>query len=297
LKEKILIIGGSGLVGSTLANFAKENYEVIITFNKNFPSENNFKSIQLDLLKDKSSIIELIKKINPSVVVHTAAHPSVDLCETNPELADQLHVEVTSDIANICKKINTKLIYLSTDAVFDGNTTESYRESDLPCPKNHYGVTKLLAEKIILNSSNQNVILRTAVIYGWHKKSRFTNWIIDSLQNKKMVDPHVDQYNTPTLVDDLVNAILKIISMNVSGLFHATGRTCVNRFEFASMIAEIFDFDKNLIKPVTSNQKKQLAPRPKHTCLDSNLLEKSINFTFSDLTSGLKFILKQSQNS
>lgn len=297
MNQKLLIIGGSGLVGSTLAKYAEKDYDIFLTYNKNKPTNSSYKQFQVDLLENREKITDLIQSIKPHYVVNTVAHSSVDLCEENHQIANELHVDVTKDIAEICNKINSKLIYFSTDAVFDGKSKNNYSEDDSPNPVNYYGLSKLNAEKIILNYSEKNVVLRTAVIYGWHTKSRFTNWIINSLKENKHVDPHVDQYNTPTLVDDLANAILKIISMNVSGLFHATGRTCVNRFEFASMIAEIFDFDKNLIKPVTSNQKKQLAPRPKHTCLDSNLLEKSINFTFSDLTLGLKFILKQSQNS
>lgn len=296
LKEKLLIIGGSGFVGSTLANYAKNDFDVILTFNKNKPKNSNFQSFQVELLENRDTIIELLQTLKPNFIVHTAAHSSVDLCETNPTLADDLHIDVTKDIANICKKINSKLIYLSTDAVFNGKLKKKFSEEDKTEPINYYGLTKLNAENIILNSSKRNVILRTAVIYGWHKKSRFSNWIIETLKEKRRVDPHIDQYNTPTLVDDLAKAILKIIKMNVSGLYHATGRTCVNRFEFASLIADIFNLDKHLIIPVTSLEKKQLAPRPKHTCLDSRLLEKTINFNFSELSSGIKFILTQSQN-
>lgn len=296
LKEKLLIIGGSGLVGSTLATYAMNDYDVVLTYNKNKPDALNFQSYKVDLLDDRETIIDLIKTLKPNFVVHTAAHPSVDLCETNPDLANELHIDVTKDIATICTKTNSKLIYLSTDAVFNGNSEKNYFESDKPDPINHYGLTKLNAEDIILNSSNQNVILRTAVIYGWHKKSRFSNWVIDSLKEKITIDPHIDQYNSPTLVDDLAKVILKIIEMNISGLFHATGRTCVSRFEFASLIADVFNLDEKLITPVTSLKKKQLSPRPKHTCLDSSLLEKTINFKFCDLLSGIKFLLEKSQN-
>ncbi len=296
MKDKLLIIGGSGFVGSTLASYAKDNYDVILTYNNNKPENSNLQSFQIDLLKNKDKIIDLIQTLKPNFIVHTAAHPSVDLCEINPNLANELHIDITKDISDICKKINAKLIYISTDAVFDGESINNYFEFDTTNPVNHYGFTKLSAEKIILNSSNQNVILRTAVIYGWDKKSRFSNWIIDSLKERKKVDPHIDQFNTPTLVDDLVKSILKIISMNISGLYHATGSTCVNRFEFATLIADVFSFDKNLISPVTAIQKKQLAPRPKHTCLDSSLLEKTIDFKFCDLLSGIKFLLEKSQN-
>ena len=297
LKEKLLIIGGSGLVGSTIISNIHNYYDIKFTYNKNKFVHPDTESFEVDLLNDRNIIANILEKFKPKYVIHTAAHPSVDLCETNHSLANKLHIDVTHDIAKICNNINSKLVYFSTDAVFDGHIKKKYVESDLPNPVNHYGKTKLDAEKIILNESKDNVVLRTAVIYGWHKKSRFTNWIVDSLKEKKSVDPHVDQFNTPTLVDDLSEAVVQILLMNISGLFHATGKTCVSRYEFACLIADIFNLEKRLIKPVTSLEKKQDAPRSKFTCLDSSLLESKIGFQFHDIDSGIRYIKKKSQNS
>lgn len=290
MKKRLLIIGGSGLVGSTLINYGSQDFELYATFNKNKIPFENVNSYQIDLLQDRLEIKKLIKKIAPHVTVHTAAHPSVDLCETDPKIADILHIEVTNDIALVCKEIESKLLYLSTDAVFEGELNKKYVENDLPNPVNHYGYTKLEAEKIVLAASSSNVVLRTAVIYGWHKKSRFSNWILQSLFQNKIVDPFVDQYNTPTLVDDLVKAIIAIINRNIGGLYHSTGKTCLNRYDFALILADVFGLNKKLIKPTTSQEKKQQAPRPVSTCLDSNKLEKILNFNFSDIKSGVNFV-------
>jgi len=284
------VIGGSGLVGSSLIKASPTTFKIYSTYSENKISLMNSEWFYIDLLKERSTIINLIDKIKPDVIIHTAAHSSVDLCETNPELADALHIEISKDIANISKKIDAKLLYLSTDWVFDGKINKRYSEKDMPNPVNHYGVTKLKAEKIILESSSKNVILRTAVIYGWHKRSRFTNWILTYLINKKIVDPFTDQYGTPTLVDDLVQVIIRIIEKDVSGLYHAAGKTCLNRFEFAIKLAEIFHLDKSLIKPVTKIEKKQNAPRPNRTCLDSSKLEEIIEFDFCDIDSGIKIL-------
>ena len=88
------------------------------------------------------------------------------------------------DIANVCKDTKSKLIHFSTDAVFDGKLDKRYSENDSPNPVNYYGQTRLSSEKVVLEKSVNNVVVRTAVIYGWHKKSRFTNWIIESLQKR-----------------------------------------------------------------------------------------------------------------
>ena len=297
IMKKLLIIGGSGLVGSTLIEYAKTDYDIHFTINTNESSFDDIPFTKIDLMKNKSEILNLINDFKPDVVVHTAAHSSVDLCETDHKLANFLHIDVTQDITKLCHQINAKLIYFSTDAVFNGKMNKKYVENDVPHPINYYGKTKLDAEKIILDQSTKNVILRPSVIYGWHKKSRFTNWIIESLKNQITVDPHVDQYNTPTLVDDLVKSILLIIEQDISGLFHSTGKTCVNRYELANIIADIFGFDNKLITPVTSNEKKQDAPRPKKTCLDSSKLEKLIDYEFKNISEGIKFVYDKSLKS
>ena len=295
MKLKLLIIGGSGLLGSTLTEYALTDYEIHVTYNKNPIQNTNIQSTKVDLLNDRTKIVDLIKSFKPDVVIHTAAHSSVDVCETNHKIADTLHVDITEDIANICAKLNSKLIYISTDAVFEGQLNKKYVESEKPNPINYYGKTKLGAEKIVLEADPKNVILRTSVIYGWHKKSRFTNWILETLKEKKVVDPFIDQHNTPTLVDDIAKSILLIITLGVSGLYHATGKTCINRYEFAVELANSFGYDKNLIKPVTSFEKKQDAPRSISTCLDSSKLECMINYKFSDVKNGISFILKKSK--
>ncbi|AFS80008.1 dTDP-4-dehydrorhamnose reductase [Candidatus Nitrosopumilus koreensis AR1] len=294
-RPKLLILGGTGLVGSTLASYAQKIFDIHLTYCTNLPLS-TLSSTKISLPDELSKLENLIVQYDPDVIVHTVSHPSVDWCQENRDLANFLHVNLTENIAKFASKINSTLIYLSTDWVFDGTRNNKYTENDSTNPINHYGVTKLLAEKIVLDYP-QNVVLRPAVIYGWHKKSRFTNWIIDTLKEKKYVDPHVDQYATPTLVDDLALAIIKIIENKSSGLFHSTGKSCVNRFEFATQIAEIFNLDTNLIKPVTQSEKPQKAPRPNRTCLDSSKLENLINFNFHDITSGIEFIFEQSQKS
>lgn len=291
-KQKLLIIGGSGLLGSTLTEYALSDYDIHITYNKNLPQNTDVKSVRVDLLNERTKIIDLIASLKPNVVVHTAAHPSVDLCETDHHTADLLHVDITKDITDVCRKINSKLFYISTDAVFGGEFGKKYTEEDLPNPINYYGKTKLAAEKIVLNDLD-NVILRTSVVYGWHNRSRFTSWILGNLREKKPVDPFSDQYNTPTLVDDLAKSILEIIRLRISGLYHAAGKTCLNRYEFAVEMADRFGYDKNLIKPVTAAQKKQDAPRPTYTCLDSGKLERLTNYQFCDTKRGIALIYEK----
>ena len=197
---KVLIIGENSLVGSTLFNYAKDNFELYYTYYNTQISGN---STQIDLVKKSQKIINLINEIKPRLVIHTVAYPNVDFCEKNKDDAHFLHVTITQKIAQICASIGTKILYFSTDAVFDGKEGKRFTESDIPNPLSYYGQTKLQAEKILVESSPDNVIFRTTVIYGSNIRSRFTNWVLENLKQNKKVPAFTDQFNTPTLVDDL----------------------------------------------------------------------------------------------
>ena len=294
MTKKILIIGASGLVGSTVANYASKNYDLHLVNNKTDFSLQNFPVSKIDLIKNQSDILELIKDYRPDFVVHAVAYPSVDFCESNKQMADILHVKITDDIAKTCSNIGSRIIYFSTDAVFDGKLSRKYTENDLPNPINHYGKTKLNAEKILLENET-NIVLRTTVIYGWHDKSRFTNWVLNSIKNSQEVPAFTDQFNTPTLVDDIAKAILQIFSKDKFGLFNAVGATCLSRYQFASKLADMFNLDKNLIIPTSSVGKKQIAPRPPNGCLDNSKIVNDIGFKFSDIDTGIDFIYNQSK--
>jgi dTDP-4-dehydrorhamnose reductase len=288
--KKILIIGGSGFVSTNLIKYLPKNWEIFATYNSNIIKNKKIKSFKIDLLDDPKEIVSVIENIKPDYIVDTVAFPSVDFCEENHLIADKLHIDVSKIISKISNKINSKLLFLSTDAVFEGELHKKYLETDITKPVNYYGFTKLKAEEVVLSTSKNNVVLRTAVIYGNSTQSRFTDWILSYLREQKPVDPFIDQYNSPTLVDDLSQAIVKILENDLFGLFHAAGPTCINRYDFALMLAKEFNLDSNLVTPVTSSQKKQNAPRPISTCLNSSKLEQKINFSFKDLKTGISFI-------
>ena len=290
MSQKILVIGGASLVGSTFIDYASKGAEIFVTLRNSSDNKSHKTSDKIDLIKDRYKISEYIDKIKPELVIHTVAFSSVDFCETNNELANLLHVEITKDITQACKKTNSKLVYFSTDAVFDGKKNQKYSESEIPNPLSYYGQTKLNAENIILSENDRNVVLRTTVIYGQHKRSRFTNWVIENLKNNVPVTAFTDQYNTPTLVDDLSKAIRKIVELDLTGLFHASGKTCINRYDFAIKLAEKFHLDKKLVLPTLASEKKQLAPRPKYGCLDATKLENLIGMEFCDIDSGISSI-------
>ena len=291
---KILILGGTSLIGSTFAQHTKNLYDLCLTTHSVPMVEHDFNTVNVDILKNANKIIEIITDYKPHYILHCVAFPNVDFCETNQNLANILHVERTKDIAKISYKIGAKLIYFSTDAVFDGNFSRKYKETDSTNPLSHYGKTKLKAEKILLDYKI-NTVLRTTVVYGWHHKSRFTNWVINSLKNNESVSAFIDQQNTPTLVDDITKVLVKIIDNDLSGLYNVSGSTCLSRNEFALKIAKKFELNDKLIIPTSSDKQKQLAPRPKNGCLDNSHLENALDFKFNDIDSGINIIFEKSK--
>lgn len=292
--KKVLVLGGSGLVGSILVKKINRDYETVATFRNNEIKINNCKWIKLNLLNDKKVLSELIETQSPDIVINTIAHSNVDYCETDKEAARFLHVECIEEITKVCKDTKSKLIYTSTDWVFD-DSKKIFLETDIPNPLNYYGVTRLEAEKVVLDSS-VNVVIRPAVIYGWHPNSKFSNFVINNLKSGKEIFVYTDQFSTPTLVDDLVDCISRIIKLNVNGIYHTTGSSCTNRFEFAKIIAKKFDLNENLICPITTTQKPQKAKRPSISCLDNSKAQEQLGVHFSTIEEGVSKMLEQSKS-
>lgn len=290
--KSLLIIGGSGLVGTSLIKLASNSMNVFFTYYNNPIKISKAKGSFINLLNNDKSISKLIKSICPDVVVNTAAYQNVDYCEEEPNMANLLHVESTKEISLACLDTSSKLIHFSSNFVFDGKKG-FYNENDSPNPISHYGKTRLDAEKIVLKSSPQNVVLRTTVIYGWHKNSKFTNFVLEQLKNNLTVNAFTDQYGNPTLADDLAKCILKIISTNTNGLFNAVGKSCVNRYEFAKSISKKFGYNAKLISPTLSSQKKQIALRPENGCLDTTKIENELKFHFCDIETGINQIYEE----
>jgi dTDP-4-dehydrorhamnose reductase len=300
---KLLVVGGSGLLGYKVAELAVGKFETFATY--------NFRSVELqgcNFLKldkcDRSATLTLVKKIKPDAVIDTAALHNVDYCETHREEAWKVNVEGTRNIADACKETDAKMIFVSTDYVFDGKKG-FYNEKDAPNPLHYYAKTKLEGEKAVRKAGIDYAIARPSVIYGWNtselaglrsssgKPTNFVIWTINKLNGKEEIRIVTDQYSSPTLADNLAEALLALSRTKRQGTYHMAGKTCINRFDFAKKIAEIFELDESLIKPVTSDVFKQVAERPKRCCLDVSKAERELEVKFLTVEEGLTKMKKQ----
>ena len=216
----------------------------------------------IDLTR-RQEVRKVVDEFEPDVIVHTAAVTDVDLCEKERGLAWQVNVGAVENLSYAAKLTGAKIIHLSTDYVFDGKSGP-YNELDRPNPISYYGRTKLASENLLLTSGVQNAIIRTMVLYGLglNVKSNFALWLYNNLKDGKPLRVVDDQFGNPTLADDLAYAILKIIELERTGVYHIAGSDMISRYDFALALARVFNFNKKLVTPVKSSAFIQPAPRP-----------------------------------
>jgi dTDP-4-dehydrorhamnose reductase len=282
--QKLLITGTSGLLGNKIVDVAKHNYEVIPTHNTK-PLHSNSLKLEITNLNEALSIFN---KLEPTIVIHTASETNVDKCETEKEHAWKTNVKGTRNIAEACKNVGAKLIYISTDYVFDGEKG-LYNEEDKPNPVNYYGLTKLEGERQVIEHSENYAVLRTSVLYGWHPwKQNFVTWVINQLKQEKEINVVDDHYNTPTLADNLAEIAIEVAEKDRRGLYHASGRERISRYEFAKQIARTFNLNAEIVKPAKMSQLTAwIAKRPRDSSLNTSKIQKQLKTKPLDITEGL----------
>lgn len=291
--KKILLFGSKGLFGINFINCYFEKYQILATFWQNPPNKKiknvNFRQVDI---RNKNQVQELIKENNCDIVVHAASLGDVDYCQKHQKEAYQTNVDGTQNIANACAKKQKKLIYLSTNAVYNGQNPP-YSEKSRPNPINQYGLTKFLGEKAVKRICQDFMILRLNTMYGWHSKNERHNpatWIIKSLKNKKRIKIVDDVFNNHLYVVSAVNVLDEIINnWQTREIFNIAGRNCLSRFQFAQDIAKVFGYRPSLIEKVDSSYfTKNLTPRPKNTCFDTKKMERNLKNKPWHLSDGLR---------
>ena len=271
--QRLFVTGASGLLGNKLVELAKFKFEVTPLHGTRQLHPN---SLQIDIT-NKKRVMKLFDDLKPEIVIHTASETDVDKCEIEKEHAWKVNVQGTRNIAEACQEIKAKIIYISTDYVFDGEKG-LYTEEDCPNPINHYGITKLEAEKQVINNCSNYAILRASVLYGWHpSKMNFATWVISKLEKNQEIAVVEDHYNSPTLADNLAEMAIEVAERNLQGLFHASGCERISRFELAKDIARTFNLNSDLIKPLKMSELKAwVAKRPRDSSLSTEKIQKQL---------------------
>jgi dTDP-4-dehydrorhamnose reductase len=287
---KILGTGLNGLVGSRIVELLSDKYQF----------ENLSRSSGVDI-SDKNQVLEKIKNSDAQIVLHLAAKTDVDGCEKDKALGQngeawKINVEGTKNVAEACLKTNKKLIYISTDFVFDGENcpVDGYSEDNPANPINWYGQTKYEGEKNVQNLKAPWIIARIAYPYrADFVKSDFLRAILKRLQEKKTVVAIADSVFTPTFIDDIALALDVLIRNNSQGIFHVVGNQSLSPYDAALLIAEVFNFNKNLITKTTRKEFfKDRAQRSFQLRLKNDKIEK-LSIKMRSFEEGIREIKSQ----
>lgn len=286
MKGLILVSGASSSPGyKTLVRLRELGYNALGVYNQHLINVEY--SVKWDLTKNPT---ELLNQYKPSVVVHMAAIGDVDKCEDEPELCYKVNSEVTREIAKWCLKNGARMLYLSTDYVFRGDRG-LYSEIDAPRPINYYGLTKLLGEESVL--AIDGVVVRVAWIYGFGPgRQNFGRTVVEKLSRGEEVKAITDQWGSPTLNTLIAEVITKLLQVNYSGVLHAAGPR-LSRYEFALAIARVFNFQTELVKPISMSQLSFKAPRPRDSSLDSSRTVKMLGIPVNDINYALSIFKKE----
>jgi dTDP-4-dehydrorhamnose reductase len=292
---RIGVTGASGMLGSALIHELAKKHEVLATSrNKGFDKKN----VQWECfdLTDFQKLDGWLNNNAPDVVVHCAAMVNVEECENNFSSATILHVYATEVIANFLNRHNKKLIYISTDSVFNGKKIKPYVESDQVDPLNSYAKTKLLGEQPVLLMED-GLVLRTNII-GWSRSNKmsFAEWVYKGLVEGKSLTLFDDVIFSPFNVSDLSLTINQIIESKISGLYHCTSRDYISKYDFGIKMAEVFNLSNNNIKKISIEDMNFKANRPKNLALNSKKLSSILAHDLPVVTDAIKSMKVQHAN-
>lgn len=266
---KVLLTGANGLLGQELvALLLKNNYHVIAASKGSSRIDfggHNFVYQELDIT-DGAATYAALQNHKPTVVIHAAAMTQVDDCELNKIDCYNVNVTATRFLIGAAREISARLLYISTDFIFDGSSGP-YKEDDEPKPVNYYGSTKLSAETEVIESGLDWSIVRTVLVIGNARgtRSNIISWVRDKLTKGEKIKVVDDQFRTPTFTEDLAKGILLVIEKNGKGIYHISGKDFLTPYQIALKTADHFGLDKNLIEKADVASFSQPAVRPPRT--------------------------------
>lgn len=288
---KLLVSGLKGFIGTRLAELLSASYE--------------FEDLSRSSGIDITNFSQVNKKIATSqadIVIHLAAKTNVDECEKDKKKgklgeAWRINVEGTRNVVKSVERLHKKIIFVSTDFVFDGKKTEgdSYIEDDVPSPLNWYAKTKYEGEQIVQSVSSNFLIVRLAYPYrSSFAKKGFVRAIIEQLSKKHSVDAVYDHIFTPTFVDDIVMGFDRLIKNNLDGVYHLVGSQFLTPYDATLKIKTVFDLPGTIKKTTRKEFFKGRAPRPFNLALSNGKIS-HLGISMKTFDEGLKTLKKQMQ--
>lgn len=292
---KVLVTGGTGLLGKGLIENAGLEVEVVATYLGDYKmrDDDRVRYIQLDI-RDFGGYDQLYKEFKPDVTIHTAGIGSPDFAELNRDTVLDVNCNGTRNIIGMCEKYDSMFIYISSNGIYDGDNAP-YGEEDAAEPVNYYGVVKLMGEDITRKARVPFAIVRPILMYGWPFPSERGNIVtlaISKLARGERVHAYDDVYANPLLNTSCAEAIWRMINDKKFGVFNIAGADRVSVYEFLVKAAEVFALNRDLISPVQQGFFNELARRPRDTSFNTTKMERELGLKPLSLAEGLSLMKK-----
>ena len=256
---RILVIGAKGMLGTDLI-------EVLPI---SFPNDEilGWDIDDIDIREEKNTVTK-IENLRPEIVINVAGYTHVDGCELNEKEAFSANAEGMKHIALGAQRCGAKVIYLSTDYIFDGKKKEPYLEDDLPNPINVYGHSKWKGERYVQEMTKDGLIVRTQWLFGRYENN-FVISILRQAKEKKILSIVNDQIGSPTFTIDLSKAISMLIRFKACGIFHVTNSDLCSWYTFGQAILKLSGMEDVRVIPISSKELGRQAIRPSYSVLNT----------------------------
>lgn len=295
---KILITGGTGLLGKALALSAGKSYEIVCTFVGGHQPPDTVQTVYKKLdIRDKEGYFRLFSDFKPEITIHTAGMSNPDYVEKNKKEAWDVNVGGARNIIKACEEFSSQFIYVSSNAIYSGNSAP-YREEDIADPINYYGKIKLECEEITKRSNVIWAIVRPILMYGWNyafERSNIVTIGISRLRKREKIFVYDDVYCTPLYYYSCAEAIWKIIEKNKFEVFNVGGHDRLSIYGLMKGVAQVFKLEQSLLIPVQQGFFQELVKRPRDTSYNASKMENVLELKPLNIWEGLE-LMKQEED-